>query len=98
MIVLPNTDNCHSKTYLAGAGLPGADRPSEMLFDLVNDPQEFDNLAGQPGHAEIQTDLAARLQSWMESTDDPILKGPVPPPPGSRITPHDQYDPKLPDE
>jgi len=54
--------------------------PDEQLFDLWFDPQEANNLAGSPDHAEILTDLRARLEGWQQSTGDPILQGiPVPP-------------------
>lgn len=50
------------------------------LYDLQNDPFEQNNLAGQPAVAEIERDLGQRLYQWMQVTNDPILKGPVPSP------------------
>jgi N-sulfoglucosamine sulfohydrolase len=50
------------------------------LYDLVNDPQERTNLAGQPSLADIETDLRDRLLYWMQATRDPILDGPIPSP------------------
>ncbi|MDP6126005.1 MAG: sulfatase, partial [Candidatus Latescibacteria bacterium] len=91
--VLPNTDNGHSKTVLSDAGLPQSDRPSEYLFDLCADPQEFENLAQSPGHQDILKQLSGRLDSWMEETDDPMRTGYVPPQDGATITPFDQFDP-----
>ncbi len=55
-------------------------RPYLELYDLVNDPLERDNLAGKPEVAEIEHDLKQRLLLWMESTNDPILNGPIPSP------------------
>jgi arylsulfatase A-like enzyme len=97
-MVLPNVDDSYSKTVLTDAGLPSGPRPREMLFDLVADPQEFENLAARDEYADTRRDLAARLQNWMEQTQDPILSGDVPLPPGAHVTPPDQYDPKLPKE
>ena len=55
-------------------------RPHIELYDLENDPHEQRNLAGQPQVAAIERDLKQRLLAWMETTDDPILQGPVPSP------------------
>lgn len=50
------------------------------LYDLINDPQECTNLAGQPSLTEVETDLKERLLRWMQATHDPILNGPIPSP------------------
>jgi hypothetical protein len=34
--------------------------------------------------------LRARLDEWMRSTDDPLLDGPIPVPPGARVDTPDQ--------
>jgi len=47
------------------------------LFDLRTDANEFDNLAGRPEHADTQKELETKLWNWMESVDDPLLRGPV---------------------
>ncbi len=54
-------------------------RPKEELYDIENDPNEFVNLADDPAYAEIKKRLAARCKTWMEETDDPLLKGDIPP-------------------
>ncbi len=40
-------------------------RPMFELYDLRNDPDEFVNLAGNPGYKEIEHDLKAKLHEWM---------------------------------
>jgi arylsulfatase A-like enzyme len=57
-------------------------RPELELYDLVQDPWERENLAGQPAVAEIQARLTRALDDWLSRTDDPILEGVVPAPPG----------------
>jgi arylsulfatase A-like enzyme len=77
--VLRNIDAGHTKRYLLRHGLDRRTVAQEYLFDLTFDPQEENNLAQDPRYAGIQHDLAVRLRAWMERTEDPLLKGPVPP-------------------
>ena len=60
-----------------------ASRPAEELYDLQHDPLEQQSLVGLARHAETLAALRARVQAWMEETEDPLLQGPVaqPPPP-----------------
>ena len=50
-----------------------ADPPEFELYDLNQDPWEFDNLAGRPEVAEIEERLKAALEEWRRETDDPCL-------------------------
>ena len=83
-------DDSPSKDLLMRHGL--AERPvaATQLYDLVFDPQEAANLSGSPEHAEIEAALAGRLDAWMRETDDPLLAGPVAPPPGVELNDPDQ--------
>jgi len=45
-------------------------RPGEELYDIVNDPYEWNNLADDPKHAKTKADLRARLEAWMKSQGD----------------------------
>ena len=83
--VLPNVDDSPSKDLLIGAGWGTMRRPRVELYDLLFDPGEMRNLAGDPETEAIQVDLDARLHGWMRETSDPLLDGPVPPPPGARV-------------
>lgn len=45
-------------------------RPRVELYDLVNDPDELDNLAAEPEHRSRIRTLMARLEQWMAETGD----------------------------
>jgi len=94
--VLANTDDSPSKEVLLRHGW--AERPIafEQLYDLVFDPNEADNLASDPGTAQIRAELRARLDGWMRATADPLLDGPVVPPPGVELNLPDQRSPTEP--
>ena len=62
----------------------GCSRPEEELYDLRRDPLEHRNLVGDAAYASVLDNLRQRVQEWMEATDDPLLKGPVEPPPKQR--------------
>jgi hypothetical protein len=47
--------------------------PAFELYDLETDPYEFNNLAGKPVHAQMQSRLQQELQRWREQTKDPML-------------------------
>jgi len=53
-------------------------RPEEELYDLRQDPNEQNNLAGKSEYSEIQTKLSGRLIEWMKKTKDPVLEGQIP--------------------
>lgn len=48
-------------------------RPREELYDLTVDPHETNNLAADPGHADIRDHLHDRLMGELEATGDPRL-------------------------
>jgi len=91
--VLVNGDDGPSKTYLLQQGWADLRVDEEQLYDLVFDPNEANNLAGDPAHAATLADMRARLDRWMRATGDPILKGPVPLGPGceTRLQPDDVF-------
>jgi N-sulfoglucosamine sulfohydrolase len=45
-------------------------KPVEELYDWQNDPQELNNLAGNPTYAEIKNRLKSKMHSWMVETHD----------------------------
>jgi N-sulfoglucosamine sulfohydrolase len=88
--VLANTDDGPSKELLLRSGWGEREIPREQLYDLLLDPNEANNLLEDPSHAQVLDDLRARLQRWMEQTDDPLLAGHVDPPHGVDINTPDQ--------
>ncbi|MFO7958947.1 MAG: sulfatase [Candidatus Brocadiia bacterium] len=91
--VLPNCDNSPSKDLWLEHGWSEQAPPQEALFDLVFDPHETNNVAGDAGHRSALDDMRERLDRWMEETDDPLLEGDVPAPKGARITRQDERNP-----
>ena len=84
--VLANIDDSPSKDLLVAAGWGRRQRPREELHDLLLDSGELRNLAGDPELDAVREDLERRLHEWMVATGDPLLDGPVPPPPGALVS------------
>jgi arylsulfatase A-like enzyme len=89
-----NMDDGPSKDLYLAAGHLQRRRPRESLFDLHLDPCEGENLVSNPAMASVLSDLRARLDHWMRETDDPLLNGPVPPPPGAVVNRPEDVSPK----
>ena len=91
--VLPNCDAGEAKRCWVDAGWTRRDPASEALYDTIFDPNEADNRAADPALADVLAELRGRLDRWMAQTDDPLLHGPVPTPPGSKLNPVDDPEP-----
>jgi N-sulfoglucosamine sulfohydrolase len=50
-------------------------RPSEELYDLIADPDELVNLAGNAKYTDVLADLRRQLDTWRTKTHDPWQKG-----------------------
>ena len=94
--VLPNCDDSPSKSLWMEYGWKQKFQPQEQLYDLIFDPCENNNLAGDPKSATVLHEMRGRLDAWMKRTDDPLLKGPVKAPKGAKVNPVDQVSPKEP--
>jgi arylsulfatase A-like enzyme len=97
-----NCDSSISRTSLRQHGWDAQPRPMESLFDLMFDPHETNNLAGDPAHAAALADMRARLARVMRETNDPVLAGRIVPKPGMLVNsgdkdlPHGQPAPAEP--
>jgi arylsulfatase A-like enzyme len=88
--VLPNVDDSPTKDLLLASGWADRKLAREALFDLRFDPVESNNLIDAPDCATIAAELRGRLDAWMRDTEDPLLDGPVPAPPGALVNDPDQ--------
>lgn len=70
----PQVDNPRLPDSLKGVRVP------EELYDLQNDPIEYNNLVGLAEHEGTLREMRKILDRWMEETGDPILEGPIPHP------------------
>ena len=94
--VLANCDDSDSKKLLVEAGWGEQAVAEEQLYDLILDPNEGRDLSGDPARAEVLAEMRERLERWMRETDDPLLAGPVLPPPGAAVNEQWQVSPDDP--
>lgn len=82
-----NTDASAPKDFWMQNGWLSRPVAREMLFDLALDPAERVNLVGDAACFAVYNDLSARLNRWMEETDDPLLRCGcrVPAPSGAKV-------------
>jgi N-sulfoglucosamine sulfohydrolase len=83
--VLANVDDGPTKDLFIANGWAERPLPREALYDLLFDPAEAHNLAGEPLHEDVLAELRDRLEQWMRETADPLLEGDVEPPPDALI-------------
>jgi arylsulfatase A-like enzyme len=94
--VLANCDDSASKEIWVAAGWADRRVAREQLYDLVLDPAEMNNCAADPACAEALAEMRGRLAEWMRDTEDPLLDGPVPAPPGAEVNEQWQVSPDEP--
>jgi N-sulfoglucosamine sulfohydrolase len=94
--VLTNIDDGPSKEVVLSNGWAKRPLPTEQLYDLLYDPNEANNLAGEPTFESVLKDMRARLAAWMQGTRDPLLDGPVLAPKGAEVNGRDQVSPTDP--
>jgi N-sulfoglucosamine sulfohydrolase len=88
-VLLPNCDASPTKDFWMENGWTEQIPESEELYDLYFDPNEVSNLAGSPQRLSALTEMRELLNTWMVETNDPLLQGPIPAPPGAELNPWD---------
>lgn len=94
--VLPNCDDSPSKDLWLEYGWRQRPVPREELYDLVFDPAEQNNLTASAEAGGVLREMRGRLDTWMTRTQDPLLRGSVPAPPGAKVNPADGLSPREP--
>jgi N-sulfoglucosamine sulfohydrolase len=94
--VLANCDDSASKELWVEHGWGERIVPEEQLYDLLFDPNEADNLAGDSARRSVLAQMRERLEAWMHETADPLLDGPVAPPEGGMVNEQNQISPDDP--
>jgi N-sulfoglucosamine sulfohydrolase len=94
--VLPNVDDGPSKDLWLAYGWDSRRLDTEQLYDLVFDPNEADNRAADPALGSVVDEMRRGLAAWMRATNDPLLHGPVPLPPGAVANDPDDRSPDVP--
>ncbi|MDV5170004.1 sulfatase [Photobacterium rosenbergii] len=67
---LSNIDASGPKTMLVDAGMSSKAKAMEQLYDLYYDPNEKNNLVGDPEYTQVYQDLKQDLLNWMEQRGD----------------------------
>jgi len=94
--VMPNCDDSPSKDVWLEAGWRERPVSQEQLYDLIFDANETNDLAADASYAAVLDEMRGRLDRWMQRTDDPLLKGRVPAPPGAKVNLVDGLSPREP--
>jgi N-sulfoglucosamine sulfohydrolase len=94
--VLPNCDDGPTKAYWVQNGWAKQIVAPEALYDLLFDPNERNNLAGDAAYRSTLDEMRQRMDTWMRATNDPLLHGPVKAPPGATINDPNEISPKDP--
>lgn len=93
--VLANCDDSLSKDVWLSVGWDVTPRAHEELYDLILDPVERNNLAPSSAHAEIRSELRARLDAWMRETGDPLADSLLPLPAAAVLNSSEDLSPKA---
>jgi N-sulfoglucosamine sulfohydrolase len=94
--VLPNCDDGLTKTYWLENGWAKQTVAPEALYDLLFDPNERNNVAAEPSHRSTLDEMRNRLDTWMRSTNDPLLHGTIPAPRGATYNDPNEISPNDP--
>ncbi len=91
--VLCNVEDSPSKSLWLESGWPALELAEERLHDLLLDPAERENLVMDLAHSTVLDELRQGLERWMLASDDPLLNGRIPAPPGTLVNDPDSVSP-----
>ena len=94
--ILANCDEGPSKDLLIERGWAEQRVPVEALYELDFDPNEACDRSGEESARPVLEEMRAELDQWMRETGDPLLDGPVAPPPGTLVNDQSQRSPDDP--
>lgn len=92
--LLANCDDSPSKDVWLEQGWAAREQAPEHLYDLLFDPTEGQNLAGDPAYSPVLDEMRERLVRWMAETADPLLAGEVEPPAGTVVNDPNTVSPR----
>jgi len=52
-------------------------KPQDELYDLDNDPNEFENVAEKEEYQDVRKNLREKLMGILKASNDPVLEGKV---------------------
>lgn len=91
--VLPNCDAGPAKDCWLDHGWRDMAPIDEALYDLIFDPNERNNLAGNSDYQPILLEMRTRLAEVMKATGDFLPASDIPLPPTALLNPRDGLDP-----
>ncbi len=92
--LLGNCDHSPSKNLLLSNGWRDRKVDREQLYNLLYDPNEANNIAGDPASRDALKQMRDRLEAWMEATSDPLLQGDVPAPESAVVSRPNDVEPQ----
>ncbi|MCM3549885.1 putative exported enzyme and transporter [Niallia circulans] len=92
-----NIDNSPTKTLMHENGLEEVVKPKEGLYDLLFDPGERNNLAGDKRYEKVLNDMRKKLHDYQTKTEDPILTGHFKVKEGWKVNKSETYNPSSKD-
>ena len=91
--VLINCDGSLSKEQWLDAGWSTKPPAEEALYDLILDPNEQNNLAGNSEFSEVLKNMRDKLEQHMRESNDPLVtEGDVPLPATASLNSRDSID------
>jgi N-sulfoglucosamine sulfohydrolase len=92
-----NIDNSPAKTLFHENGLEDAVKSHEGLYDLLYDPGERNNLAGDERYEQVLGEMRQKLHDYQIKTNDPILSGHFKLEEGWKVNKAETYNPSSKD-